>query len=531
MPNSISTVQVSNVFVYGDGAISTTTNTGSFDTNTAIWRSATPPSRVETSSPLNDATTGILAGAEEAGGQIPSTTGRYIIYGTRVIGTADDVYSVGQHVVQGNGAEVVTTGAAVAGGASGAYVGAQVGGSLGAATPFPALFVPLGTVLGAGIGAFIGAEAMEGLATTLTGGDYPDKLGPPETLPGHLNLQPTITTAAGDQYALVNVNGSYTWFAVYDNPMLPRYTEVVRGAMVAELTNSYLDAAGFAPQVAQHNAQVTELHRTELREAFRRSETEYANSIGPDGQPWGTSSSIAPNATQYWELGNSPSSVTNTIEVTNGSGSVTRLVSIVDRSTGESTTEYVYEEGTLVAVIDAQGGASWSLNRETGQMELRTPNGTPGAPAAEPVQLPPSYFNAGTALANMASTSDPAIGIYTIQQGDTVTSNSCVSSMAPTPTSTASWLVMVFLFLQIDLRPMANTCLSNWMSLRLGMTTRPCPSRAFLMGMCPMAVRLISSSTPRFLISAPRPPLPPPSSHPPKKPPTASSAWVNSRLN
>jgi hypothetical protein len=97
-----------------------------------------------------------------------------------------------------------------------------------------------------------------------------------------------------------------------------------------------------------------------LQDTFIRGEASYANGIGPDGQPWGTPTSVAPNATLSWGLTESSLTVTRTTEVTNGSGSTTRMVSTVDRRTGEVVAEYVYENGRLVAVVDAQGDETFT---------------------------------------------------------------------------------------------------------------------------------------------------------------------------
>ncbi len=274
------------------------------------------------------------------------------------------------------------------------------------------------------VGSVLGGDTAGDIAAVLTGGATPDKIGPPEILPSDLNLQSTVTTASGDQYALVNVGGKYTWFAINDNPTLPnRYIEVVSGAKVAELTGNYLEAAGYGPQVEQHNAQVAEQHRTELREMFNRSEADYANSLGPDGQPWGTANPIAPNATQLWQMTTSSTVATNTVEITNGSGSVTRIVQTVDRRTGEVVAEHVYEDGKLVAVADTQGGSAWALNRATGEMEqVRSPSGAGvGADGLPSDAAPPRP-------ASSAFVNDTSAHTVTLNPGAGVASRSCADA-------------------------------------------------------------------------------------------------------
>jgi hypothetical protein len=230
------------------------------------------------------------------------------------------------------------------------------------------------------LGAFGGAQGAKALGDYLTGGDTPDKLGPPLTLPADVALQPTITLADGSSYALVEVEGKYTWFTILDNSSLnlaSPYIEVVSGQRMAELTSTYLQAAGFPDQLADYNAQLAEQQRQTLQDAFSRSEIEYANSIGPDGLPWGTTTPIAPNATQTWSLSPQPGQVLNTLEVRNADGSITRIVQSIDRASGVVVAEQSYENPDpsnpdgfrLVGSSDYQSGAHWSLDRDTGVME------------------------------------------------------------------------------------------------------------------------------------------------------------------
>ncbi|PKO68040.1 MAG: hypothetical protein CVU22_09850 [Betaproteobacteria bacterium HGW-Betaproteobacteria-16] len=229
-------------------------------------------------------------------------------------------------------------------------------------------------VLGAVYGATYGAEAAESLAEKLTGGPTPDKLGPPLTLPSHLKLDPTIVTAEGERYALVNVEGKYSWFGMHDNPTLPsRYIEMVKGAKVAELTRSYLDAAGFPEQAERHNAELAEQHRTALRDQFRRSEAEYTNSLGPDGQPWATPTRVAPNATTEWTRSPQPGQWLHTTHIQSGDDTETRITRSVDPARWQVVSEQVHERAhgveRLVSTTDTMSGQGWTLDRSSGQMQ------------------------------------------------------------------------------------------------------------------------------------------------------------------
>ena len=229
-------------------------------------------------------------------------------------------------------------------------------------------------VLGAVYGATYGAEAAEALGEKLTGGPTPDKLGPPLTLPNHLKLDPTIVTGEGDRYALVNVEGKYSWFGMHDNPALPsRYIEVVQGSKVAELTRSYLDVAGFPEQAERHNAELAEQHRTALRDQFRRSETQFTNSLGPDGQPWGTPTRTAPNATTEWTRSPQPGQLLHTTRVQSGDDTETRITRSMDPARWQVVSEQVHERAhgveRLVSTTDTMSGQGWTLDRASGQMQ------------------------------------------------------------------------------------------------------------------------------------------------------------------
>ncbi|MDO8904344.1 hypothetical protein [Hydrogenophaga sp.] len=315
----------------------------------------------------------LLPGAVEAGRQSNLPSGKYIAYGAKALGRLEGTYVAGQHLIQGNGAETVTASATIGGGIAGAYAGAKALAPLGAIAGGVAgakAFAVAGGVLGA----TAGAEAAESLAEILTGGPTPDKLGPPLTLPNHLKLEPTVTTAEGDRYALVNVEGKYSWFGMHDNPTLPaRYIEVVSGAKVNELTRSYLDAAGFPEQAERHNAELAEQHRTALREQFRRSETEDTNSLGPDGQPWGTPTRTSPNATTEWARSPQPGQLLHTTHLQSGDNTETRITKSVDQARWQVVGEQVHERThgveRLVSITDTTSGKGWTLDRASGQMQ------------------------------------------------------------------------------------------------------------------------------------------------------------------
>ncbi len=373
MSNTPVQVRSEHVYAFDNDELRAETNTGSFETNAAIWTTAAPRARAVTHSPLSEAVSTLLPGAEEAGRQSGVPTGKYFAFGARSLGALDSAYAIGQHTAEGNGAEAATAGAKVSGGLAGAYVGAKalaptgafLGGGAGA---------KVGAVVGAIYGATYGGKAAETLAENLTGGPTPDKLGPPLTLPNHLKLEPTVVTSEGDRYALVNVDGKYSWFGMHDNSALPsRYIEVVKGAKVAELTRSYLDAAGFPEQAERHNTELAEQHRTALRDQFRRSETADTSNLGPDGQPWGTPTRTAPNATTEWTRSPQPGQLLHTTRIQSGADMETRITKSVDQARWQVTSEQVHERThngeRLVSTTDTLTGHGWRLDRASGQMQ------------------------------------------------------------------------------------------------------------------------------------------------------------------
>lgn len=373
MSDAMHRVRTDRVYVYTNETASPVTEAGRFAVNTAVWTTAAPRTRVPTHSALSDAVSAMLPSSEEAGNRTGLPPGKFIAYGAKALSTLNDVYGVGQHVVQGNSAEAVTAVSKVGGTLGSAYVGGKTLGLAATAVGGPH-FGAGAALIGAGVGAYVGGDAAESLAEKLTGGSTPDKLGPPLTLPSQLKLEPTVTTAEGDRYALVNVEGKYSWFGMHDNPALPaRYIEVVSGAKVNELTRSYLDAAGYAEQADRHNAEVAEQHRTALREQFRRGETQDTNSLGPDGQPWGIPTRTSPNATTEWARSPQPGQLLHTTLIQSGADTETRITKSVDQARWQVAREQVHERTSggerLVSTTDTTSGNGWTLDRTSGQMQ------------------------------------------------------------------------------------------------------------------------------------------------------------------
>ncbi|TPG22938.1 hypothetical protein EAH83_12285 [Variovorax ginsengisoli] len=320
-------------------------------------------------------------------------------------------------------------------------------------TPFAVVLGPAAPSIGAFVGgvggAFAGAQAVKSIGAYLTGGDTPDKLGPPLTLPNDIALEPTILTSDGSGYALVQIEDKYTWFSIQDNPALPnRYVEVVSGTKAAELTGSYLDAAGFGAQLAQRQAELAQQQREALRAAFARSEIESANHMGPNGLPWGTPSAIGSNATQTWLLSPDPGQTLNILDVRNADRSASRIVQEVDRNSGALLGEKNYENPVssnpdgfrLVATSDHQNGVHWTLDRETGKMEQagvapaarNTPSFEEGfAPDGSPLGQAATVVHEGKASTTVW-TRDATTGQYTETETSTRRDNAGKDTQAAT---------------------------------------------------------------------------------------------------
>ena len=313
-----SNVIVANVFALGNGGVFSATSAGSLQTNAAIRLDV--PSKAPTSEVLSDGpaavVSGVEAGATSAVTNLPSLAviaGR-VAPSAAYVGTLNDAFNVGQHFVQGNGAEVVTEGLGVIGQTSGAVAGAQLGAEAGTLFFGPGIGTVAGAFIGAGIGAYGGASGWKQIGALLTGGDTPDKLGPPLTLPNETQLEPTVVTPDGQQYALVEVDGRYTWFAMLGDSSLvlpSQFVEVTRGPQVAELTNTYLRAAGFEQQLAAHNSQVALENSAQQQQVFLQSEIQYRNNseqvathlrngLAPDGTPIGVQQNSPSGSSLVW---------------------------------------------------------------------------------------------------------------------------------------------------------------------------------------------------------------------------------------
>lgn len=169
-------VHVGNLFVLSGGSVITAPNIGSFETNANVWSAATPRSRASTTEILPDGPSAVVAGVEHGAASaaihLPSTSGiaGRIVPGAAYVGMGNDAVNVGQHVLQGHGAEAVTEGVGVVGQAGGALVGAKVGAALGASGgPFAPITVPVGALIVGGFGAYVGAAGTKSLGESLIG--------------------------------------------------------------------------------------------------------------------------------------------------------------------------------------------------------------------------------------------------------------------------------------------------------------------------------------------------------------------------
>ncbi len=252
---TIPVINIDNVYHYNakQKILTKQEQLGTYDANSEIAMSAVPRKRVETNGILSGQSAAIIAGLEQGAEndlQKIVKIAKHIGPTAKMAGAANDVHNLGQHVIQGNGAEVTTESLNVAGQAGGAWLGAEFGGVfVGSAYP-PA--APIGAVIFGGIGAYIGGEKTKELATKLTGGEYPDLMTPPPYPPNNVDIQPTITTEKGRDYALVSMEGQYHWYGIVDNSNLmrpSRFVSIMSGQKIYELTDSYLKAAGFEAQV------------------------------------------------------------------------------------------------------------------------------------------------------------------------------------------------------------------------------------------------------------------------------------------
>lgn len=260
---------------------------GTYELNSAIEISVMPRKRLETNEILSDEPAAAVAGTEK-GFEKSLSAVKHIAPTAKVIGAINDANSLGQHVIQGNGAEMVTESIGVVGQGGGALVGAEVGANIGVSAspwlgPLGPYAPPIATAIGGSVGALVGGTKMKAWGKQLTGGDSPDLLTHPKSPPNHADIQPTIITKEGYEYALVKVEGKYNWYAIMNNQlMLPnRFSPVMSGEKIAELTTTYLRAAGYETQVNNRLKEMTlraadEQQRT-LRDAFVDKEITYRN--------------------------------------------------------------------------------------------------------------------------------------------------------------------------------------------------------------------------------------------------------------
>ena len=126
-------------------------------------------------------------------------------------------------------------------------------------------------------------------------------------------------------------------------------------------------------KVPSESARPSEPQHTALREQFRRSEAEYTNSLGPDGQPWGTPTRVAPNATTEWTRSPQPGQLLHTTHIQSGDDTETRITRSVDPARWQVVSEQVHERAhgveRLVSTTDTMSGQGWTLDRSSGQMQ------------------------------------------------------------------------------------------------------------------------------------------------------------------
>ena len=250
MSNNVATGQVmtANIYTINKGKLIVLSGaSNNVVTNTLIAGTSAPRGpRVETID-LMDSTLGAAgAGVEKGTAGSSNSTVSDLSKTLGLMGKVNDAFAVVQHAAQGNGAETATELAGVYGGAAGAYAGFKFG-LLFVEVPFVGPFLP---IVSGGLGAFGVGEALKAAGNFLTGGNTPDKLGPPLTLPNDMALKPTVIDGAGNAYALVNVDGKFTWFAMLNNNTVAnRYVEVTSGSKASDLTSDYLQKAGFSGQL------------------------------------------------------------------------------------------------------------------------------------------------------------------------------------------------------------------------------------------------------------------------------------------
>lgn len=142
-------------------------------------------------------------------------------------------------------------------------------------------------------------------------------------------------------------------------------------------------------QVDKLDQTSTDQQRTALREQFRRSETRDAERLGPDGQPWGTPTRTAPNATSEWTRSPQPGEWLHTTRIQGSNGIETRIEKVVNPHEWRVAQDNVHADGKRLATTDFHRGTGWKLNTESGQMERFTLTSEQRAMG----QLPPPLRN------------------------------------------------------------------------------------------------------------------------------------------
>jgi hypothetical protein len=95
--------------------------------------------------------------------------------------------------------------------------------------------------------------------------------------------------------------------------------------------------------------------------------------LGPDGQPWGTPTRLAPNAATEWARSPQPGQWLHTTLLQSGDDTETRITKSIDRARWQVVSEQVHERAhgveRLVSTTDTLSGQGWTLDRASGQMQ------------------------------------------------------------------------------------------------------------------------------------------------------------------
>src|SRR5690606_34445815 len=95
--------------------------------------------------------------------------------------------------------------------------------------------------------------------------------------------------------------------------------------------------------------------------------------LGPDGQPWGTPTRTAPNATTEWTRSPQPGELLHTTRIQSGDDTETRITKSIDPARWQVLGEQIHERAhgveRLVHTTDTLSGKGWALDRASGQMQ------------------------------------------------------------------------------------------------------------------------------------------------------------------